>query len=189
MQSLFKRNTLTRTIFFVAADIVSVFVSVWLAFLLRFDFNVPPYFFDAVYQTMGLTIIILLPVFYFFKLYSFSWAYVSTSELISLFKAVTIAFLLLIVAIFITGKHPGFEDFPRSTILASYVLVFLFCGFVRLAKRIYFNIWGFGRIPAGHRTLIVGAGDAGEQILRSIISGNATYFPVGFVDDSPFKME
>jgi FlaA1/EpsC-like NDP-sugar epimerase len=34
----------------------------------------------------------------------------------------------------------------------------------------------------------VGAGDAGEQILRSILSSNKTpYFPVGFVDDNPIK--
>jgi FlaA1/EpsC-like NDP-sugar epimerase len=38
------------------------------------------------------------------------------------------------------------------------------------------------------RTLIVGAGDAGEQILRSIISSSKTlYNPIGFVDDNPIK--
>ena len=38
------------------------------------------------------------------------------------------------------------------------------------------------------RTLIVGAGDAGEQILRSIISSSKSpYYPVGFVDDNPIK--
>jgi len=38
------------------------------------------------------------------------------------------------------------------------------------------------------RTLIVGAGDAGEQILRSILSSRTNQFqPIGFVDDSPIK--
>ena len=38
------------------------------------------------------------------------------------------------------------------------------------------------------KTLIVGAGDAGEQILRGIMSSkNNPYNPVGFVDDSPGK--
>ncbi len=36
--------------------------------------------------------------------------------------------------------------------------------------------------------MIVGAGDAGEQILRSILSSqNSYYLPVGFVDDNPTK--
>ncbi len=35
--------------------------------------------------------------------------------------------------------------------------------------------------------MIVGAGDTGEQILRSILSGDSLYFPIGFIDDSPQK--
>jgi len=45
-----------------------------------------------------------------------------------------------------------------------------------------------GKTVEEEKTLIVGAGDAGEQILRSIISSkNKSYSPVGFVDDNPMK--
>jgi len=41
----------------------------------------------------------------------------------------------------------------------------------------------------GRRTLIVGAGDAGEQLLRSVLkSGHSDYLPIGFVDDDPGKL-
>jgi FlaA1/EpsC-like NDP-sugar epimerase len=129
-----------------------------------------------------------VPVFYFQKLYSFSWSYVSTNELISLFKATTIAFIFLSIAIFLSHYFPHFINFPRSTIFISYILVFIFCGSLRFSKRIYLRVMGQNRMSEREKTLIVGAGDAGEQILRSIISSNKShYYPIGFVDDNPIK--
>lgn len=57
-----------------------------------------------------------------------------------------------------------------------------------MSKRIYFYITERGFLKYRENTLIVGAGDAGEQILRSILSSkNSPYNPVGFVDDSSAK--
>jgi FlaA1/EpsC-like NDP-sugar epimerase len=183
-----KKTALTKTIFFVIADIVCVCAAVWLAFLLRFDFNIPSQYFPFIYRMAGLAVIFLVPVFYFQKLYFFSWSYVSTNELISLFGAVTISFIFLSVAIFVSHYFPHFSNFPRSTIFISYILVFIFCGATRFSKRIYLRVIGQNKMLDNDRTLIVGAGDAGEQILRSIIfSSKSNYYPIGFVDDNPIK--
>ncbi len=188
MTNIFKRTALTRFVFFVMSDIFFIAFSVWLAFFLRFDFNVPEQYFSFIYEMIGLSVIFIIPVFYFQKLYSFSWSYVSANELIYLFKATTIAFILLSVAIFLLRYLPHFINFPRSTIFVSYVLVFILCGALRFSKRIYLRILGQNRMLERESTLIVGAGDAGEQILRSIISSkNGKYAPIGFVDDSPIK--
>ena len=188
MLNPFRKTTLTKTLFFVTADIISVAVSIWLAFIFRFDSNIPSQYFPFIYRMIGLAIIFILPVFYFQKLYSFSWSYVSTNEVISLFKGTTIAFVFLSVAIFISHYFPHFTNFPRSTIFISYLLVFILCGTVRFSKRIYLRIIGQNRLVEKERTLIVGAGDAGEQILRSIISSDKShYYPIGFVDDNPIK--
>lgn len=188
MRRLFKRNTLTRTIFFVAADIVAVAFSVWLAFLIRFDGQIPPQYFVFIPRLMILAVVFVVPVFYIRNLYSFSWAYVSSSELISLFLSTTVSFALLSATIFLSNYFPRFLNFPRSTIFTSYVLVFVLCGLARLSKRIYLHGLGFKRMSGKQRTLIVGAGDAGEQILRNILASRKNaYFAVGFVDDSPIK--
>ncbi|MCX6718057.1 MAG: nucleoside-diphosphate sugar epimerase/dehydratase [Candidatus Staskawiczbacteria bacterium] len=188
MLNLFKKTKLTKTIFFVLADIISIIISVWLAFLLRFDFCIPSQYIPFIYRMIGLAIIFILPVFYFQKLYSFSWSYVSTNELISLFKAVTIAFIFLSVAIFASHYFPHFINFPRSVIFVSYFLVFILCGASRFSKRIYLRVMGQNRMFKKERTLIIGAGDAGEQILRSIISSSKNpYYPIGFIDDNPIK--
>ncbi len=194
MLNIFKKTTTTRNIFFIIADVILIAVSVWLAFLIRFDGFIPAQYMPFILRMTGLAVIFAVPVFYFQGLYSFSWAYVSTSELISLFRSVTTSFLLLGLVIllsnFASGHFPYLSGFPRSTIFLSYFLVLIFCGALRLSKRIYLYILGSSRMATKERTLIVGAGDAGEQILRSILSSqNTSYFPVGFIDDSPIKQK
>lgn len=169
-------------------DIFFIALSVWLAFAMRFDGNIPSQYNPFIARMIILAVVFTIPVFYFQKLYSFSWAYVSASELVSLFKAVTISFLFLSVAIFISHYFPRFVNFPRSTIFVSYFLVLIFCSLTRFSKRIYLHSSGFKRMEHQEKTLIVGAGDAGEQIVRNILSAKTnTYFPIGFIDDSPMK--
>jgi len=177
-----------RTIYFLIGDIIFISLSCYLAFLLRFEGNIPNQYFPTILGMIILALTFCLPIFYFQKLYSFSWSYVSTQELISLVKATTLSFLFLGASLFISRDQPIFFGFPRSTLFISYFLVFLFCGGIRFAKRIYLQLFQGKTGIEKARTLIVGAGDAGEQILRSIlISKNSSYLPVGFIDDNPTK--
>jgi len=186
--SLFKKTTVTRNIFFILTDVILIAVSVWLAFLIRFDGLVPAQYLHFIFETAGLAIIFTIPIFYSQGLYSFSWSYVSASELISLFKATSISFLFLGAAIYISKDFTSFATFPRSIIFISYIFVFVLCGALRFAKRIYLHIIGSNRLLKKEKILIIGAGDAGEQILRSMFSAvNSPYTPVGFIDDSSIK--
>ena len=186
--SLFKKTTVTRNIFFILTDVILIAVSVWLAFLIRFDGLVPAPYLHFIFETVGLAAIFTIPIFYSQGLYSFSWSYVSASELISLFKATSISFLFLGAAIYISKDFTSFATFPRSIIFISYIFVFVLCGALRFAKRIYLHIIGSNRLLKKEKILIIGAGDAGEQILRSMLSAvNSPYTPVGFIDDSSIK--
>ncbi|MFH1968245.1 MAG: nucleoside-diphosphate sugar epimerase/dehydratase [bacterium] len=188
MAFLFKRTIFTRTIFFALVDSFLIAVSVWLSFLLRFDSQIPPQYFIFIPRMIVLAIIFIIPTFYFLRLYSFSWAYVSASEAIRLFSATSSAFIFLGIAIYISNHFPYFQIFPRSTLFTSYFLVLILCGGIRFSKRIYLHIRGFARLAEKEKILIVGAGDAGEQILRSILSSKSNlYAPVGFLDDNPIK--
>ena len=181
-------TTRYRMIFFIVGDILLIALSVWLAFLLRFEGQIPSQYFNNLQWMILLTLVFCLPIFYFFKLYSFSWSYVSTQELTSLFKGTVLSFLLTGAVLLIFRDFPQFLGFPRSTLFISYFLVFLFCGGIRFSKRIYLQLFQEIKKTEKARALIVGAGDAGEQILRSIlISKNSSYLPIGFVDDNSTK--
>jgi len=189
MKLPFLKTATTRTVFFVIWDILLISFSVWLAFLLRFEGKIPSEQITHLKNLIFLALVFSLPIFYFFKLYSFTWVYVSTEELISLSKATLLSFLLSSVTFLIFRDLPQFSVFPRSTLFISYFLIFFFSGGIRFSKRIYLQIFQKGlKKEEKSRTLIVGAGDAGEQILRSILSSKETpYLPIGFVDDNPIK--
>lgn len=185
-----KKTRTTRLLFFLVFDIILISISVFVSFLLRFDGSIPIEYFNqqVIQKVIVWTIFFCLPIFYFFRLYSFSWAYVSTRELISLFKATTLAFLLLGIAILFSRDFPHFIGLPRSVFFISYFLVFILCSGLRISKRIFLIVIGDNKNTEKERTLIVGAGDAGEQILRSInSSSDSPYFPIALVDDSNMK--
>ena len=177
-----------KLILFAIADIILISSSVWLSFILRFDGQIPDQFFDTIWEVIFLLLLFTIPIFYFSGLYSFSWRYASINELVSLFKAPTLYFIFLAVAIYLSKDFPSFMGFPRSIFFTDYVLVLAFAGAIRFFKRAYSEI--FNKNNKEHtkqKVLIVGAGDAGEQILRSMMSQNNYYFPVGFVDDNKSK--
>jgi len=183
------RTPLTRVLFFLIGDSLLIVASVYLSFLLRFDGEIPLEYFPVIQKFALLAVIFLLPIFFFEKLYSFTWAYISASELIALFKATSLGFLFLAIALYLSKDFPFFLGFPRSTLFISYFLVFIFCGALRFSKRAYSHFFKqeLGKASRS-RTLIVGAGDAGEQMLRSILSAPASiYLPIGFVDDDQMK--
>jgi len=188
MRLSIQKTAKTRLLFFLVIDIVLIVLSVFLAFLLRFEGEIPSWYWqEQILQTqILLTLIFCLPIFYFFRLYSFSWRYVSANELISLLKALILSFIFLSVSLFVLKS---FKGFPRSTLFISYFLIFIFCGGIRLSKRIYLELLKRRKTEKEkERALIVGAGDAGEQILRSILaSKNSSYLPIGFVDDDSAK--
>lgn len=184
---LFEKRSLAKLTIFLIADAILISLSVFLAFIVRFEGQIPLRYLLNIEGIILLSLIITLPVFYFLKLYYFSWSYVSTEELISLTKGTFLSFLLLTASFFVLKDQPVFSGFPRSTLFISYFFVFLLCGGLRLAKRIHLQIFSEERRGA-EKTLIVGAGDAGEQILRNILSTRPSqYLPIGFIDDNPAK--
>jgi len=185
---MIEKRKLARFVFFVVADAFLIFLSVYLAFVVRFEGIVPERYSLNVWGIIFLAWVITIPVFYFSKLYHFTWVYVSTEELVSLVKASGLSFLILTAVFFVLREHPIFSGFPRSTLFITYSFVFILCGTVRFAKRIYLQIIPGTKRAEKERVLIVGAGDAGEQLLRNILtSKNGPYLPIGFIDDSPAK--
>ena len=177
-----------RKFLFLLADIILISLSVYLAFLVRFEGMIPGRYSLNILGIILLSLVITIPVFYFLKLYHFSWAYVSTEELIALVKGTFLSFLLLAASFFVLRDHLIFTGFPRSTLFITYFFIFFLCGGIRFSKRIYFQLFPKREKEEKERTLIVGAGDAGEQILRSISSSKISpYLPVGFIDDNLAK--
>jgi FlaA1/EpsC-like NDP-sugar epimerase len=78
--------------------------------------------------------------------------------------------------------------FPRSILIIDFLITLLLIIISRFSERM-FNELRFGRPGLRKkRVLIVGAGDAGEMIVREMIrQRNSEYIPIGFLDDDPSK--
>lgn len=114
-----------------------------------------------------------------------SLAYVSFAELFEVFKAVTLGSIALGTVFFLWASQTAI--LPRSVLILDYFITLFLIGGFRSAQRIYQG-WRGSFFREGRRVLIVGAGNAGEQIVRAMLQEKRShYFPVGFIDDDPAK--
>jgi FlaA1/EpsC-like NDP-sugar epimerase len=166
-------------------DIVLVGGAFTLAFLFRFDFDIPP-------AQLELLAIFILPVlaakiiiFYFAGLYRRMWRYASVRDFYTVFWASILGSLAVVIIVFFIYQG----TFPRSVVALDGILTVVLIGGARFAVR---GIREF-RIksilaPSQKPVLIVGAGDTGEAILREMLNRpELAYHPVGLIDDDPGK--
>jgi FlaA1/EpsC-like NDP-sugar epimerase len=168
-------------------DALLFVLALYLSFFLRFEGVIPknelPQFFNSLPLFVGIKVL----TFYFFQIYRFTWSYVGLYELLKIFKVQTLCSLLISTIILFLTYEKSFKGFPRSVLLIDYVLSLIMVGGFRISKRVYLHS---RKYPAAEqkRTLIIGAGDAGEQIVRDMRrTKSSPYVPVAFVDDDPEK--
>ncbi len=157
------------------------------AFNLRFDFSLPPEYVSLFWGTVPYLLVIRLAAFTLFGLFSGWWRHVGMRDLVDIFQAVTVSSGLFLAALFLTGD---LEGLPRSVLMLDWAgAIFLFGG-IRFGVRGIREGWtSLRRREQGKPTLLIGAGEAGELLLRQLRRGNgdAELFPVGLVDDDPAK--
>ena len=154
------------------------------AFLLRFDADVPPPYDRMVWKYLPAVLIIFGSGLWVFGIQRGLWRYVGLHDLGRIFWA-SFASTAVFYGLFHLGL--GWTEYPRSIIVLTGLLSALYLAGVRLAVR-WFREWLQIVGPTAKRMLIVGAGNAGELLVRDMLS-DATYDsrPVGFVDDDPVK--
>jgi len=185
---LLKKTTFRRTLLFFLGDGILLALSLYLAFYLRFDGQIHGVYFRQMLWSLPLFLLVKYAIFASFRLYRMSWSYVGFYEIVDILKAVTVSFLLLLGLIFIFWTHRLFQGYPRSVPFIDYALTLVFIVMFRASKRFYSQTLS-GRKKAGtKRTLVIGAGNAGEQIVRDMRrQKESPYTPVGFIDDDPAK--
>lgn len=157
-----------------------------LAFGLRFDLAIPAEMEAVFWTTLPYLLAGRLLAFGLFGLFQGWWRHVGMRDLLDLVQAVTLSSVLLLTALFF-GQQ--LEDFPRSLLALDWITAVLVFGGVRFMVRAFreerFVPWK-GR--PGKRTLIIGAGIAGERLVReSQRGGGLDVNPLALVDDDPAK--
>lgn len=164
----------------------------YISFWLRFNGVIPGQYKVTLPYFILLALFLKLAFLILFNLYDISWRFVSLEDLIKVFKALSLASLTLGMALYLLRLYMPFRasPFPRSILLVDYIFSLVLIGTLRISKRLLLEgIKNTFRLKKEKvRILIIGAGNAGEQIIREMIKNNdSKYLPVGFVDDDPAK--
>ena len=178
----------TRIILLVLADLLAILLASVLSLYVRYDFkfmDVPRRFWEAVLECYIPNAVILLIIFYIFRLYKSVWRYASDTELVNNAVAVIISAILQPVLCWIFGT-----DLPDSYPFYYGVFLLFFTAGIRFSYRIL-RIFQNRRLSrrsglTKFNCMIVGAGAAGNSILKEIETSHYLNMHVSCViDDNP----
>jgi FlaA1/EpsC-like NDP-sugar epimerase len=164
-------------------------VAAWrLTFFLRFDQSTPIFYRHLLdWQVVALIVAINLSTFVLFGFYNRWWRYVSTRDMWSAFRGVTVASAIAYLVLYaFPPAHTA--RLPRGVAAFDYLLLLAFIAGSRLLARTLIERPQSGLVATGKEVLIVGAGDAGQLIVREMQRNRQLHYtPIGFVDDDPRK--
>ena len=165
-------------------DLLWVPAAFWVAFWFRFNLQeIPAPYIKGFYYLIAFALPVHAGFFWIFGLYRGIWRFASMPDLVRIIKAVLLSSLVMNLAGFVVFK---LEGVPRTVLVLSPLLLIIGLMAPRLCYRLYKDKRLQLRSKEGKRTLVVGAGQAGELLLRDLLS-RQEYQPVALVDDDPKK--
>lgn len=170
-----------RIAFFVLSDIILSLISLYISYLLRFNFSIPSEFlthFSTVFLSlMGIKILFI----HFFKNYSIIWRFYALSEAKNLFFALIGTYIVF--ALVHTLEPSLFFPFPRSVIIIDLFLSIVFLIGLRLLKRV---IFGFSFVQKDMKpTLLIGVSSNTANLIKTIFESSTDYYPIGIIAVQP----
>ncbi len=171
-----------------AVDTSLVAAAWYLAFRLRFDPRIPPYYHTLLTRTIWIVILIQVAVFVLFGFYNRWWRYVSTRDMWGAARGVTVACLVSSVVVYFASPVQQIR-LPRSVAIMDWLLLLAFVAGARmLARTLMERPTARGLVARGKEVIVVGAGDAAQLIVKEMLrSPSLGYTPIGLVDDDPKK--
>lgn len=154
--------------------------------------GVPESIWADFYKLLLFIVIVKVMVFGYFRLYAGWWQYVSIQDLVETFKASHISTAIILGGVYVLkalrayGAISVAVEVPDTVLIIDWAATIALVGGVRFLVRIIRE--GSRPVsPAGlTRVLIIGAGNAGEGVLRELYRLPVEkYHVVGFIDDNP----
>lgn len=181
----------------ILAHIIAFAASLMLSFLLANNMQFKARWLVEQYPLLLLFLIIIkLIIFGLFKQYRGWWRYVGISDLIGILQASLVSTLTIVTLWFVVVLNIGsvrrnlgdIDNVGQGVFMADMFVTVLLLGGLRMLIRLYYE--EFRTVESGRlkRFLIVGAGNAGEALLREIHRMPvAEYEVIGFIDNEPAK--
>ena len=177
LHNLFTITKFKRYIFFIVADLLISFFTLYFSYLLRFNFHVPSSYFESFFAIFCILTILKLCALTLFQVYNISWRYFSVEGLKRLVLAHLLAYVSFAI-IFLIFKL-DLSPFARAILIIDLFLSLYFIAALRISKRIMLST----NNQTGKITAIIGTAKDAESIARVLIENN-DYHLVAFFDES-----
>ena len=174
-------------------DGIAITLAHIMAYWFRFEWTVNSLRVEQILTILPLLFVIKLPVFYACDLYRGMWRYTSISDVINIIKAVVVSSGIIICFVLYLNRFTGYS---RAIFFLDGIFTFLLLCLDRgLIRYLFQNQELFRRLlhqedlkHGKKRLLMIGAGSAGEKMIREIHENtNIPYKIVGLIDDDPKK--
>ena len=162
-------------------DLFMAEVAWTLAWWVRYNLDFPFPEWDVWLLSSPIVIIVQFLVFWRFNLYRGIWRFASVPDLWNIFRSAFLGALCIALALFISFR---LEGVPRSVLVLYPVFLMFFLGGPRLGYRFWKDhSLNIKMNIKGERVFIIGAGRAGEMLVRDMLR-EGTSMPIGFLDDN-----
>jgi FlaA1/EpsC-like NDP-sugar epimerase len=174
-------------------DGLLISLAFYLAFLLRFDADIPPERMRQFLRHLPVLLGLRLSMHAFFGIHRWSFRLSGFHEAVRLIET-SLCGSAAFVAVFYFLQRAAADlslGPPRTVVVVEFFLTTTFIGALRFSRRLAHMWFSESQRGGGEprvRTLIVGAGSTGELLLRDLQrSPDHPYRVLGFVDDEPLK--
>lgn len=160
--------------------VIAWFGSYWFRFNLD---TIPQPFLDQAIAMLPLVLLIHVAMSLGFSVPRGAWRFTSTPDISAIVKSVFFGSAVIAIAIFLATR---LEAVPRTVFPLHSVLLIGLLVTNRLLYRAYHT--RVGRGVSGKRVLVIGAGVAGDMLVRDLRNSNPVlYEPIAYLDDDPDK--
>ncbi|MDD5010534.1 MAG: nucleoside-diphosphate sugar epimerase/dehydratase [Phycisphaerae bacterium] len=179
----------------VLSHILMFAASLMMAFLLASNMQFGEWLTGPYPKLLLCFIVVKLLVFAYFRQFQGWWRFVSISDLLAIVKASLVSTLILATLWFgLLSNEPlrrhlrDLTTFSQSVFLLDMFATIVLLGGLRMAVRLYHEEFRTEQAAKLKRFIIIGAGNAGEALLRELHRMPVEQYDViGFVDDDPAK--
>ena len=170
-------SPLKRILFFLLSDTLISLCTLYFAYNLRFNFQIPTNFIDNFFSIFIFLLLLKIAVFVYFRLYRTAWRFFSLYEVKKILIAHVMVYGIFFIAFLLFKEQ--LSPLARSIIIIDFLLSLVFISILRLSKRI---ILESSKNTKYKNTLIIGANSSINSLLHD--KKNLEYTPVAIIDGS-----
>lgn len=174
-----------RKYLLILIDALLINIAFFMAFFLRFDYHLVEPYFTLYKQSFIIFTLANIFTFIFFKQYHKIWRYVNLKDLIDLMVVITIGSAVSSLILFLLQIHLPRSIYPLSWLLNIILIISsrLFYRYIMSNSKVKIKNIVF------KNTLIIGAGSAGQMLIRELRAHPEIGLkPVAILDDDRSKI-